>query len=119
MRLQVFYALMFVVVEGYNELGGHYPEVDRLLEQSEFVNAFRGFRNAVFHLQEEPVSPKLTAFLAAEGSEQWTHELYRALKAFFEAQTPIKEFITFSRSAKRRSGRSLCLTPSRTIHGLV
>jgi hypothetical protein len=46
LRLQVFYALMYVVMEGYRELGCHDPEVDRLLAQSDLVEAFRRFRNA-------------------------------------------------------------------------
>jgi hypothetical protein len=93
MRLQVFYALMYVVVEGYQELGCQDPAVDRLLAQSDFVDSFRRFRNAVFHYQGEPISPKLTEFLDSKGSEQWTQDLYRALKGFFESQPPIKEFL--------------------------
>jgi hypothetical protein len=93
MRLQVFYALLYVVVEGYREFGCQDVAVDRLLAQSDYVDALRRFRNAVFHPQEQPISPKLTAFLNAEGSEGWTYDLYRSLKAFFESQLPIKEFL--------------------------
>jgi hypothetical protein len=84
---------MYVVVEGYGELGYHDAGVDGLLAQSDYLDSLRRFRNAVFHFQGEPISPKLTAFLDSVGSEQWTQDLYRALKAFFEAQLPIKEFI--------------------------
>ena len=94
MRLQVFYALLYVVVEGYREFGCEDAAVDRLLAQSGHVDALRRFRNAVFHPQEQPISPKLTAFLNAEGSENWTYDLYRALKAFFESNLPIKESLT-------------------------
>jgi hypothetical protein len=93
MRLQVFYALLYVVVEGYRAFGYQDVTVDGLLAQPDYVDALRRFRNAVFHPQEQPISPKLTAFLNAEGSETWTYDLYRALKAFLEAQLPIKEFL--------------------------
>jgi len=92
LRLQVFYALMYVVVEGYRELGCHDPKVDSLLVQAHFVDGFRRFRNANFHFQEDPISPKLLEFLTAEGSEKWAHDLYAALKAFFEKELPIKEY---------------------------
>jgi hypothetical protein len=93
LRLQVFYALMHVVVEGYLELRGQDPSVDPLLAQSHFVEAFRRFRNATFHFQEDPFSPKLLEFLDAEGSEKWTYDLFAALKSFFEKQLPIKEYL--------------------------
>lgn len=83
---------MYVVVEGYQKLGCHDSEVDGLLTQSHYVEAFRRFRNANFHYQEDLFSPKLLEFLAADGSEDWAYALYRALNSFFEKQLPIKEF---------------------------
>lgn len=93
LRLQVFYALMYVVIEGYQELGCRDSGVDPLLAQTHFVEGFRRFRNANFHFQGDPFSPKLLEFLDAKGSEKWSQALYAALKAFFEKQLPIKEFI--------------------------
>ena len=92
LRLQVFYALMYVVVEGYLELGYQDPAVDPLLAQSRFLDPFRRFRNPVFHYQGDLVSPKLQAFLDLPGSENWTYDLWRALKAFFEKQLTIREW---------------------------
>jgi hypothetical protein len=92
LRLQVFYALLYVIVEGYTELGCQDSSVDPLLAQPGFLEAFRRFRNAIFHFQEELTSPKLLEFLDTEGSEDWTNDLYRALKAYFERQLPIKEW---------------------------
>jgi hypothetical protein len=82
-----------VVVEGYTELRCQDSLVDPLLAQSGFVDAFRRFRNATFHFQEDLGSPKLWEFLEAEGSEDWTQNLYRAMKAFFEKQLSIKEWV--------------------------
>ena len=58
LRLEVFYALLYVVVEGYNELGCQDSSVDSLLARPGFLEAFRRFRNAIFHFQEAIVSPK-------------------------------------------------------------
>jgi hypothetical protein len=93
LRLQVFYALIYVVVEGYVELGGRDSSVDPLLAQSHFVEAFRRFRNATFHFQEDPFSSKLLEFMEAEDSEKWAHDLFAALKSFFEKQLSIKEYL--------------------------
>ena len=93
LRLQIFYALMYVVVEGYRELGCQDSTVDSLLVKSHFVEGFKRFRNANFHFQGDPFSPKLLEFLDAEGSEKWAHDLYSALKAFFEKQLPIQEYL--------------------------
>ena len=84
-RVQVFYSLLYVVVEGYQELGCQDPEVDRLLSRTDLVDSFRRFRNAVFHVQRDPfLSPKLMEFLKSESREMWALDLYRALDAFFQ-----------------------------------
>ena len=93
LRLQVFYALLYVVIEGYRELGYQDAQVDQLLARVDLLDGLRRFRNANFHFQEDPLSPKVLDFLDAPGSENWTRELYAALKAFFERNLPIKEFI--------------------------
>jgi hypothetical protein len=92
LRLQVFCALMYVVVEGYRELGCHDSRVDELLAQAQFVEGLRRFRNANFHFQEDRISPKILEFLDAEGSEKWAYDLYAGLKAFFEKQLSIREY---------------------------
>jgi hypothetical protein len=84
--MSVWYSLLFVVVEGYLELGCHDAQVDALLTNEENVNSLRRFRNATFHYQEDPLSPKLDDFLATKDSSQWIHNLNRALKAFFERE---------------------------------
>jgi hypothetical protein len=90
-RLEVFYGLMYVVVEGNQQLGFQDPAVDGLLSQSQFVDSLRRFRNATFHFHDDPI-PKMMEFLDESGSEDWGRDLYRAVKAFFENQLPIKEF---------------------------
>jgi hypothetical protein len=84
--MSVWYSLLFVVVEGYIELGCHDGEVDALLANEEYVNLLRRFRNATFHYQGDLLSPKLGEFLAAKDSSQWIHNINRALKTFFERE---------------------------------
>lgn len=93
LRLQIFYALLYVVVEGYRDLKCTDADVDALLANTEHVEAFRRFRNANFHYQEDPFSPKLVDFLHAPGSEDWSRELYGALQAFFMKNLSIQEYL--------------------------
>lgn len=93
LRLQLWYALLYVVVEGYKELKQTHLEVDQLLTNEEMVNALRLFRNALFHYQKEPISEKLMKFLETEDSEHWIKQLNHAFKAYFESALPLKEMI--------------------------
>lgn len=91
-RMLVFYALVYVVVEAYQELPDREPELDKLLASGP-MNEVRRLRNAVFHVQDEPLNAKLWAFLETEGSEKWIKNVHRALEAFFIARLPIKTFL--------------------------
>ncbi|ARS48176.1 hypothetical protein ACRS3X_17585 [Ectopseudomonas hydrolytica] len=91
LRLQVWYALIYVVIEGYRELKAADPEIDLLLKNEDLVNALRLFRNAMFHYQADPVSEKLMGFLEAESGQQWIRSLNREFKNFFEKSLPIEE----------------------------
>jgi hypothetical protein len=92
-RLCVWYALLFVVLEGYRELKLVDPEVDALLERFSYVESLRTFRNATFHYQKDPISDKAMAFLTAADSEVWIRKLNRALDRYFLVNLPIKEQI--------------------------
>lgn len=89
-RLQIWYALLYVVVEGYQELGGGDEQLDKLLSDNDMVDAMRRFRNAVFHPQEDPLSEKLTGFLTKQGSEDWPHAVNRAFQQYFDAKLDIR-----------------------------
>ena len=84
--LSVWYSLLYVVVEGYSEIGYHDAEVDALLSNEDYVSRLRRFRNATFHYQEDPLSPKLMEFLQAKDSSEWIHNLNRALGNFIERE---------------------------------
>jgi len=84
--LTVWYSLLYVIVEGYQELKLHDDEIANLLSDEGKVNLLRLFRNATFHYQEEPLSPKMRGFIEAEGGSKWIHALNRAFRAFFERE---------------------------------
>lgn len=92
MRLQVWYALLFVVIEGYRDLEQKSAEVDKLLSNEEMVNALRLFRNAVFHYQKDPLTDKLLGFLDTKESEIWIRQLNSALKNHLEGLLPIESW---------------------------
>ena len=97
-RLSVWYSLIYVVVEGYRDLGLKDEKIEALLSDSVKVESLRRFRNAVFHFQEDPIGPKLMEFLETEESETWVRELNVAFKAFFERKLPVQMFLEAIRS---------------------
>lgn len=90
-RISVWYALLYVVVEGYRDLKQEFEPMDALLQQEEYVNLLRLFRNATFHYQEDPLSEKIIGFLDKKDSEHWIHELNKQFQAFFLKVLPINE----------------------------
>lgn len=91
--LSVYYGLLWVVVEGYREIGLADKRIDALLEQEGMADALRRFRNAVFHYQNAPFGPKLMEFLTAKGSETWVKELNTAFEQFFIKSLNIKGMV--------------------------
>lgn len=89
-RLSTWYALLYVVIEGYKELQLRDETIDALLAEEELVDALRRFRNSIFHYQENPMSGKYLRFIEAESSHVWPWKLNAAFKAFFEKMLPIE-----------------------------
>jgi len=89
--VSVWYALLYVVVEGYRELDLHDKAVDSVLSEGNYVEELRRFRNAIFHYQEQVISPKIMEFLEAKDSEIWIRRLNRALDRFLTNALGIKE----------------------------
>jgi len=92
-RLSVLYGLIYVVIEGYQELKCSNEKVDALLANEDFVESLRLFRNAIFHYQKQPIPEKALTFLELKGSETWIQELQSAFKLYFEELLPIKEIL--------------------------
>lgn len=89
-RLEVFYALTYVVVEGYRELQLQDPLVDQLLAIAPYVDQLRRFRNGVFHYQTDPFGDKLMDFMTAAQSEEWLRDLHLAFQQLFLRTLPIE-----------------------------
>lgn len=98
MRLSVWYSLLRVVVEGYQELKLQDARVDELLRNTEYSEALRRFRNAMFHYQADPVSEKLMAFLELPEATEWARALNAALEQFFLKSLPVREMLEQLRS---------------------
>jgi hypothetical protein len=91
MRLSVWYALLYVVIEGYQELKQTDEKVDALLAKSDYVDALRRFRNATFHYQRHPFPAKLMTFLLLPDATDWARALNRSFENFFMRVLPIQE----------------------------
>jgi hypothetical protein len=76
-----WYGSLYVVIEGYRELGLDNPDIDQLLE-SPNVDHLRLFRNGTFHFQPELISEKLFWFWDSEDSVDWVKTLHQKLGQF-------------------------------------
>jgi len=93
MRLSVWYSLLRVVVEGYQELELSDQKVDEYLKRTDYVEASRRFRNAMFHYQADPLSDKLMEFLQLQDATEWARGLNKALEACLTELLPIKKTV--------------------------
>src|ERR1700733_8683605 len=86
----VWYALLYVVIEGYRELSLRDQLIDELLKDEDRVGALRRFRNGLFHYQENPLGQKLLTFLENEGSHIWITNLNASFAEFFKRELTLK-----------------------------
>jgi hypothetical protein len=93
LRLEVLYGLIYVVIEGYQDLEIGDKAIDELLKNAEALDALRRFRNGVFHYQKDPISLKLLGFLTADKTEDWIRSLHKAFDSFFMRVLPIQELV--------------------------
>src|ERR1700704_1590909 len=87
------YSGIYLVIEGWKDLGLKDAVVSKLLE-SPFVDRLRLFRNATFHYQKEPISWKHLQFFGTEEerTEKWLNQVYAELERFFRENTlPLPE----------------------------
>ena len=102
--MSVFYALEYVVIEGYKELKLTDKKIDELLQQENMVDYLRLFRNATFHYQSDPFSEKLIKFLETPESERWIKQIHSAFDVFFTEALGLKEVIKNLLSSGWRKG---------------
>lgn len=80
-----WYSSLYVVVEGWQELGLSDPDVDRLLG-SPNIGLLKRFRNGVFHYQKRYFDDRFTDFVAVDETVPWVNELNNAIGAYFRRQ---------------------------------
>ena len=73
-----WYSSLFVVVEGWGEMGLSDPRVDQLLG-SPFVENLRRFRNGVCHFQQNYFDDRFIEIAANPASVPWVRELHQRL----------------------------------------
>jgi hypothetical protein len=80
-----FYSAIYLVIEGWRDLKLSDDKINRLID-SPYTDKLRLFRNATFHYQKEPISPKLLQFLGTEeeATEIWINELYIEFGKYFK-----------------------------------
>jgi len=91
--LMYSYAGIYLVIEGWRDLGLKDDKIDELL-MSAFVERLRLFRNATFHYQKDLLSWKHLQFFGTEEerTEVWFNQLYSEFERFFVEHTlPIPE----------------------------
>ncbi|MXG92062.1 hypothetical protein [Nocardioides flavescens] len=81
--MSLWYATVYVVMEGWREAKLSDPEVDELLADRH-VERLRRFRNQVFHYQRAYDNPKLLEFLGADDADahaatDWIKRTHKAL----------------------------------------
>lgn len=101
--MSLWYATVYVVIEGWCEAKLTDPAVDELLADTERVGHLRRFRNQVFHYQKAYDNPRLLEFLGtnnsdAEAATKWIEKTHvalgrgieKTLKEMLDAQRPRK-----------------------------
>ena len=83
LALFVWYGLLFVVIEGYQELKLKDNAIDELLKRTELVDLLRRLRNGTFHYQKNPLNPRITNFLLHDDTAKWLNQVNRAFNKFF------------------------------------
>lgn len=81
--MSFWYGEVFVVIEGWKELGLADPAVDALLA-SPNVELLRRYRNGVFHFQKDYFDERFLAFMRdGKDAAGWVGALNRAFGAYF------------------------------------
>jgi hypothetical protein len=78
--MQVWYGMLFVVVEGWEQSGLSDPEIEQLLANAEYVTKLRNFRNAVFHYQKQFLPVKQEGLFADRAIVEWIIQLSDAFE---------------------------------------
>ncbi len=81
--LDLWYACLYVVVEGWRKEKVNDPTVTALLRDDDMIRLLAGFRNAVFHYDPNYNDARREAVLVSNEFVAWIHSLHEALSEFF------------------------------------
>ena len=82
--MSYWYGGLFVVCEGWQELGLTDPTVDALLAHSN-LGLLKRYRNGAFHFQKDYFDARFEDFKAEQGTVEWVRNLSSALGTWFLA----------------------------------
>lgn len=78
-----WFATLYVIIEGWKELGLKDDKIDALLG-SDYVDLLRRFRNGVFHFQRDYFDPRFTNYVkAGDPATNWADELHDEFSRYF------------------------------------
>lgn len=80
--MSYWYGGLYVVVEGWQELGLVDREIDELLQAS-YLDLLRRYRNGSFHFQRLYIDQRFVGFVADQGSAEWISRLREAFSRWF------------------------------------
>ena len=80
--LSHWYAALYVVIDGWKELGFQDAEIDALLT-SPNVEYLRRYRNGICHFQRQYLDERFQGMMASPDSVQWVGSLNLAFGRFF------------------------------------
>lgn len=82
-QMSLWYALLYVVIEGWRENRFHDTKIDHLL-QSKNTKLLRRYRNGVFHFQKKYLSSKCMDLIKdGEDVVDWVRSTHSELSRFF------------------------------------
>ncbi len=84
-KMCLWYGMLFVAIEGWQEIGLSDPVIDSLL-RSPNVALLKRFRNGMFHFQKGWLDLKLTDFCGAPDAVEWVNTLAKELRRYLLAE---------------------------------
>lgn len=80
------YASLYVVVEGYEELGFSHSGVDALLADATKKDLLRRYRNGAFHFQARFIDDRFVKLLEDAEHFRWVRSLHQEFIRFFREE---------------------------------
>lgn len=80
--ISYWYGGMYVVIEGWRDLGLSDPKIDNLLSSLN-VGLLKRYRNGAFHFQRDYFDQRFIEFMKKEDTVAWIHELRKQFSRFF------------------------------------